>query len=824
MSHQYHNLKSQPARNFIIFLATISFCFNYAIADPIIVENASCKIPKRSVSIVENSININYKFSEFIKNTIPGHPDSLFYSLPGFGFCNEVGKPKVPMRVDSFIIPDGFKISLSYNVGNTISIPCKMVGAEYPLFDNGDSSVITHSQIQRFPGSFPIQSAVVLDEYTLRGERIAEVLVSPVKYNQQSGLAELAEDLSYTLTYTPIDESKYTDETDADYTSWTVYVNGHLNNALARVPKDIGKKIAIVPDELKGIIGYLIVTTDKYKDAVETFAYWKKRLGFTTQILSRPEWKAEGIKSADCVVKEAIWDYIDSHYNVKYLLIVGDNEDVPSHFSDFSFDTFYRPHFTDSYFSSKDDRSIFSDIYTGRISVNNIDEARTVLSKIARLEMCPIPDEQFYKSAYHFATFQTNNVDKSTEKRRFVQTSEEILNYMKIQGVDVERHYDLYFEDSTPQYYSSNRGSGLPLPEELTSGKFQWNYTSRDVQKSFNNPQFYTLYRSHGSKEGWRNFKIKDFDNIEQTQYPTTVFSIACLTGVFDDLSLNSESSPEESFAEVLLKLEDKGASAVFAASQNSYTWCNDCLIEGMIDAIWPNPGLIPNFSDITSNIAQTPEPTYRLGQILEQGLFRMNEQYGASLKEAVKYNYELFHLFGDPSMDFFTKAPTTTASGSYHVSGDKITAGTNDKYSVVGLYNPITGDCRRFEGKIASFYADYPTEYIITTSGHNYLPYIQEHVTPLSDKSDHSPQIIACRVNEDNTASVSVSPKYCSGELEIAIYDIYGNVVACTKIDNKLNMNDINVHLQERNGLYIVILREDSIVKDSKKIIKAHK
>lgn len=827
MAMCYLSLCGRFLKPCLLFAAVSLLSSNTAKASTKVVDTSPCTIPTRTVSVVENSVNVSYTFPEYQKNSIPTSADSIYYSLPGFGFCNEVGRPKLPMRVDTFVIPEGFEATISCSSGGALSTSCKMVGVEYPLFDNGDSSPLTYSLIKPYSGTFPTESALINYEYTLRGEKVAEVLVSPVKYNQQTGKAELAEEINYTLTYTPIDESLFTDETDSDYTSWTVYVNGYLNNALAKIPKDIGKKVTYVPDDQKGIVGYLIVTTDKYKDPVETFAYWKKRLGFTTHIISREKWSPEGLKSADDVVKDAIWDYVDSHYNVKYLLIVGDNEDVPSHYSDFSFDDKYRPHFTDSYFSTKDERSIFPDIYAGRIPVNNEDEARTVLSKIARLEMCPIPDEQFYKSAYHFATFQTTDKDLSTEFRRFVQTSEEILDYVKLQGVDIERHYDLYYPESTPQKYGSDRGSGLWLPEELRNGKFNWAYNASDVKNSFKNPQFYTLYRGHGSKLGWTTFKVSDLDSLERTQYPNTVFSIACMTGVFDDSSFNVTTT-KECFAEELLKFEDGGASTVFAATQNSHTWANDCLIEGMIDAIWPSPGLIPNFADISDNISPTPEPTYRMGQILEQGLFRMNEQYGPIVlsdvtqgKDAVKYEYEIYHLFGDPSLDFFTEVPTETAPGGYYVSGEKITAGTSDKYSVVGLYNPVTGDCRRFEGTVASFYADAPSDYLVTTSGHNYLPYIQAHVNALSDDSKSTPKISSCRIREKNSASVSVTPNAGSGELELSVYDIHGRAISSVKVGNGVDFNNLEVGLADRSGVYIVILKEDGVVKDSNKIIK---
>ncbi|MBD5217055.1 MAG: T9SS type A sorting domain-containing protein [Bacteroidales bacterium] len=65
------------------------------------------------------------------------------------------------------------------------------------------------------------------------------------------------------------------------------------------------------------------------------------------------------------------------------------------------------------------------------------------------------------------------------------------------------------------------------------------------------------------------------------------------------------------------------------------------------------------------------------------------------------------------------------------------------------------------------------------------------------------------------------MTPNAGSGELELSVYDIHGRAISSVKVGNGVDFNNLVVGLADRSGVYIVILKEDGVVKDSKKIIK---
>ena len=96
-----------------------------------------------------------------------------------------------------------------------------------------------------------------------------------------------------------------------------------------------------------------------------------------------------------------------------------------------------------------------------------------------------------------------------------------------------------------------------------------------------------------------------------------------------------------------------------------SYSGHNDAMALGMFDAIWP--GLSTNGLMQKYNDALTPlSPTFELGQILDQGLYRMSETFGAGSAGQIgkKHTYKIFHCFGDPSMMIYTEKPTNFTNG----------------------------------------------------------------------------------------------------------------------------------------------------------------
>lgn len=119
----------------------------------------------------------------------------------------------------------------------------------------------------------------------------------------------------------------------------------------------------------------MIISTSKFKTSVEKLASWKRLLGFDVRIVLNDSWTSSS-------VKEEVKKQYNSNSNLYYLLIVGDNADVPGQSS-----SLMNTHVTDFYYSCMDgDNDLTPDLLFGRLPVATASEANVVVDKIINYE------------------------------------------------------------------------------------------------------------------------------------------------------------------------------------------------------------------------------------------------------------------------------------------------------------------------------------------------------------------------------------------------------------------------------------------------------
>ncbi|MGN0037505.1 MAG: C25 family cysteine peptidase [Bacteroidaceae bacterium] len=182
-------------------------------------------------------------------------------------------------------------------------------------------------------------------------------------------------------------------------------------------------------------------------------------------------------------------------------------------------------------------------------------------------------------------------------------------------------------------------------------------------------------------------------------------------------------------FAERFLKHPNGGAVGVIAASATSYSGYNDALTLGLFDAIWSNPGLTSTFrsTGITNPNYNQHDDIYAMGDVLNQGLLRMNQVYGNRIYSP--YTFEIFHYFGDPSMEIYTSTPQTFDNVTVLQNGTSITVDTGgvDNCRIV-LYSKNDNGATVFsviEGVSNYTFSDISVPCSVSITKHNYIPYI---------------------------------------------------------------------------------------------------
>jgi len=363
---------------------------------------------------------------------------------------------------------------------------------------------------------------------------------------------------------------------------------------------------------------------------------------------------------------------------------------------------------TDLYYTTMDGPNDYvPDMSIGRLSVDTESEAMKRVNDIIKYEQDPIRDSSFYDHAAICAKFEDEEPMSFTsaggewiptcwtdnyEDRRFTQCAEDVALFLELPKFKIGKSIDrIYYAEPNvfPMYWSKdsrNFGGGPAgnvgglIPSYLTRYyQFGWDGDGTDILNALNpfvigsgssighdnDGRFFLLYRGHGGKDRWRAPFLGSF--WDSSYFPTplknfdrlpVVWSISCNTGWFDNETDFPQSLMDPSykdytsdslvcFSEGWERCQWGGAIGIIAGTRETYSFLNDHLCWGMIDAIWPSfLKSVPGGSSILG-----------MGDVLIYGRnYMMSKMCGDDVYR--KANYEMYHWFGDPAMKIRTRTP----------------------------------------------------------------------------------------------------------------------------------------------------------------------
>ncbi|MBR5844496.1 MAG: hypothetical protein IKY75_07975 [Bacteroidaceae bacterium] len=652
-------------------------------------------LPSRSIEYEGNNIIITYTFDSAIVSEDPLFPNCHIWEYKGFGLIDIAGKPSLPVRRDAFTLSQYTSIDIidtSY-----IEIPITLAPARPPLIDNSYSTHTIESvdTITPYEGFFPdnILKTEEIEYYKEKG--LLWVNIFPLQYDTENKVVRAYTKIKYKITIS--DEEKYSSKGIFNNQNHTLIDNIALNKNVSN-PNKISVHIEDNQD-------YLIISTPEFEDVCNRFASWKRTLGYRTHVLIKNNWSEQLVKSNISIL------YNTLGVNLKYVLFIGDHSHIPPHYVHEG-QEFYP---TDLYYGCMDgDNDILPDIARGRIPVSNSLEAYNVISKIIKYEKEPIMDSLYYHTGINCAFFEDKNYD-GYEDRRFVKSSEDIKQYMELQGKVINRVYYAYSNVNPTNWNSNVFAFGEAIPEELQRPNFNWDGDKFDIINYFNSGAFLIHYRGHGEIENWENpeFGKNDLSNLSSDK-TSVFFNITCSTGKYIATS--------DCFAETLLKKINSGAVGIIAATELSNSGESDAFSLGIFDAIWPEPGLTCTFNDSYYKSLTFREPTYELGRILDLGILKMKET--CTNNSFSLYTHEIFHCFGDPSMQLLTETPKQIDPPEIAQIDNKIYVRLTDGNARVSFYNLDTNEVNSYLGNNIEYTAT-TNNISICISRHNYIPYI---------------------------------------------------------------------------------------------------
>ncbi len=610
-------------------------------------------------------------------------------TLPGTMPVGDAGMPGVPVVNRLIAVPQGADVSVTTSapvVAERLKVnlfPFQSEPADQDVDQGdafGDRPFAKDPDAYASPGPFPPAICTIRPLGQVRDLRVAQVSCAAGQYNPVSDVLTLFRSVDFEVRFAGGTEYFLGPEALMPFEPpIELFLRRLLNE------KEATKHVSpfLTPKDCEGE-ELLIVAHQGLKAPAEGLATWKRTKGIPTTVIT-----VDGETTA-----AQIDAYIESRYDhctvrLSYVLLLGDAELVPT----FYVATEFAPYTGSDYRYAAYPQFIFDIVphfAVGRIPVDTVAEAWTVVNKIIGYESNPPLSVSFYKNVSFASQFQCCRWDKTfgsmtyagQDQRGFVEVSESMRSALLSQGYTVQRIYtetvDTIYAMTGKSQVPTRYYDGTLLPTDLGSGSgFGWSGDTNAIAAAFNQGRFLFVHRDHGSWNRWSNPELTR-DQVASAQFIANgallpvVFSLNCSTGLFDnetnpagDRTLDPGSpypsgsgvQGETYFAERMLRRANGGAVAVIGATRDSPSWANNALTRGLFDAVWP--GTVSTYSAGTS--------TRRLGDMLNYAKLYVFTEMTApdalvdvSVFQDVVSELFLWHVFGDPTLEMWTSRPVT--------------------------------------------------------------------------------------------------------------------------------------------------------------------
>ena len=620
----------------------------------------------------------------------PDGVDYVQHILPGVDvYGNTPGLPDVPVVRRMIGVPRGAEVKLAglrvipgeeYTVDlwpaqePAVDVPVGQEEGELPPETFEDPPFSKDADAYDSDANFPREIVTIERMGSMRDLDTVQINIAGGQYNPKTKLLTIFKSVEFELVFEGGEDGFLPQST----------VENPFERSFDGIYAQALNHRAIFEHQIGGIIAppscwgheYLIITDPTFRPAADALRNWKVSRGLSTVVIETGNAAGQAGTTANEIRNTVRNRYNNCLVRPSYLLLLGDAEFIPPFYRT----TMYNDSAgTDLDYSLMTVGDLVPDLAYGRIPVDTLEQAQTVINKIINYENLPPFQPAFYSNvsiASYFQCCRPDVAQDGTASRSFVETSELVRNALQATGYNVERIYSTstayHNNPNNSSYYNSavrsttpNRyynGALLPVDLRASSG-YSWNGASTDVINAINAGRFLMMHRGHGGPSGWGSpsFSTSHLASLSNGNRTPVVYSINCASGLFDNETLNpalqdwnyNTTVTGAYWAERILRMEG-GAVGVIGDTRNSPTWANSALARGLFDATFPN--VVPAYGPNSS--------IQRLGDILNYGKAYMVSQVGQAQtagsvsNDAATTNVILYHVFGDPSMKMWTKHP----------------------------------------------------------------------------------------------------------------------------------------------------------------------
>lgn len=453
---------------------------------------------------------------------------------------------------------------------------------------------------------YPENIATVVNDYVVHDAHGKTVWVYPVQYNPVTHSLRVYTEVTLRV------KAKMTNKPEDASSNkiWNnIYRRHFINYQL--LGQAAGKATA-AGDSVGCAAKMLIITPHVFADTIKGFIKWKNQQGIRT-------WVTETTAIPGYPAQESIYAYVKQFYqtnHIDYLLLVGDDGAITPRMDSGLVDnanlTFAGP--SDISYGYLAGNDHYPDIFVGRLSANNVQELGPQLVKTIGYEKNPNMAQTWYGHAVGLGSNLGPGDDNEMDWEHMRNIRGRLMSGTYTQVGE------LY--DST---HGGQDAPGDPSPSDLVS--------------QINGGVSLVNYCGHGWDGGivTSGFQSSDVYSLTNTagQWPF-VLIVGCEVGSFVG---------EKCFAEYFQETTDGSGNPIGSVANFMST----------ISQYWDEP--MQTQDEVNDIISYHSADTLdNLGPIVEAGCMSMNDQYLQSGYDMT----DTWTLFGDPSLQFRKKNPTT--------------------------------------------------------------------------------------------------------------------------------------------------------------------
>lgn len=623
-------------------------------------------------------------------------PEGTFsrISMEDYNPSVKVGNPELPVMVKLLEIPLCDSVIATVTNVEYQDYDATELGINYPIYPAQPAYAKSYTGEKRFAkdaltyanNAFYALPLVSVEKVgVMRDVNLANISVSPVMYNPVTNKVRVYTRVNVEVTYVNANVPA-TYEMKAKYGSPMFQT---AQNAVINPQEQSRDEFSQAP------IRYLIIAHSMFENnsQLAEFVNWKKRIGYLVDV---------AYTSTIGTTTTAIKNYILSQYEnataanpaPTFILLIGDHAQIPAFSS-----TEQNSHVTDLYYACLNGSDNIPDCYYGRFSAQNVAQLTPQIEKTLMYEQFTMPDPSYLGKSVLIA---------GTDSYYGPTHAQGQINYV----------YDNYINTTTTHH------------NYTTVYKHNYNCSSEAaaIRSEVSGGSGWTNYTAHGSETGWADpsFSTSNVSALQNEGKYGVMIGNCCLTGKFN--------VSQDCFGEVLLRTANKGAVAYIGASEVSY-WSEDYYwAVGKRSNCTASPTYDANNLGTYDKMFHTHGESHNnwnttLGGLVQGG----NLAVQSSTSSLRKYYWEIYHIFGDPSLKPYLGIPATmnvTADDAIVVGSSSYTVNAVPYAYVALTYNGqlVSAAFANASGvaTLNTSSATTPGEYELAIGAQNYIQYFK--------------------------------------------------------------------------------------------------